>query len=875
MLPFVRTRSIEAWPDAHALLSLFSTHVPSPDEDQSPDDDQSPDEDQKPHGTFDEHRIPTRVFVLGVNERRVTVYSQQCRALNLIYLLHQTGVLQRGAEDRVAVIGAGAGGLTAAAAAACTGHEVVLLNDSVEPMPMQRFARHRWLHPHLFDWPRKGWWNHRADLPLLDWTAADAASVRDEIIGRFNDASWRGLIRYEDAVEGVSVHPADESSKSAEVTWSRHGEPAEPTRASAVVLAIGFGLERSDDVMRPPVYQDSYWDDPGLRWSSPGSVLISGGGDGGLTEVLHAALGERFEHRQIVELAGARSGWLGHVLHQQGWLNHISSDVLHFEEGWRHRLRPPADEVESSMDRFRSLSAAGCDKNLREARRSGEGSAAQKITVVVREDDLPSKSCALNRFLLARLKHHVLTDEGPEGGISVRFNASLHPRSVWIEDDACVAPVVERIPGENASTRVLNVDSVVIRHGTVTWPLGTFATVKPDVGRRDFSGKTAALLDATRHRVWSESFYSGCARVPGEEPLPPDPDVLARRATARRTLARLHPDTLDDERAQIVFGALEAAALADRALTPVAIERIIRCSREVVTRTLAQLVEGDASLAGALTVNDDVLAERRTTVLGPAADRAAWSPQKDRDSEMVALGHQRAGALLGAVAARKGDYAAEFGLAMLELLSNGELPWWTTYGYASVRPDDPRTQLVFARRLLEDASGHGDDSPDHLIEAAYTALRRAIWELTRSGADDELLGETFLETAELTRMLTEPGNGRLAKGFESRWEIDRGELPSVAVLFALKAVQPTRVRAPLRWLLGSMRRDIPTPGHLRANRLPKLAELAGRDAHSVLSEAANRDVVRIAPSAIVRAQRAVATGSTRAAEHVDWVLRYG
>jgi hypothetical protein len=861
--PLVRARSAEAWPDAHALLSLFSTHVPGPDE------------DLKPDAVVDEHRVPTRVFVLGVNERRVTVYSQQCRALNLVYLLHQTGVIQRDADDCVVVIGAGAGGLTAAAAAACTGHNVILLNDAVEPMPLQRFARHRWLHPHLFDWPGRGWWNDQADLPLLDWTAADAASVRDQIIRSFNSAPWRGLICYDQAVEDVCVDPADKSSHSTGVTWSCRGRTDEHACASAVVLAVGFGLERSDDVMRPPLYRDSYWDDPGLRWSSPGRVLISGGGDGGLTEVLHAALGERFEHRRIVELAGARSGWLRHVWPEERWLSDISSEVTRFEQRWRHRLRPPAVEVEGSLDRFGSLSAAQCDQRLLEARRSGEGSAAQKVTVVVKEDDLASKSCALNRFLLARLKRHVLADKDPAGGIEILFNANLHPRSVRIANDACEVPIVERIPGASASTRVFEVDSVVIRHGTVTWPLGTFEKVRPDVARSDFSGKTAALLDATRHRVWSDSFYSDCARASGGEPLPQDPEVLTGRANATRTSARSDPRTVDDERALIVFGALEAAALADRALTPVAIERIIRGSREMVTRTVARLTQGDGSLAGDLTLNDDVLADRRSTLLGAAANRAAWRPQRDRVHEMVTLGHLRAGTLLGAVTAGKGDYGVELGAAMLGLLSRSALPWWTIYGYASVRPDDPRTQLVFARRLLADVSGHGDDPPDHLLEAAYTALRRAIWTLTRSGGDDELLGETFLETAELARALTEPGNGRLAKGFESRWHIDHGDLPAVAVLFALKAAEPRRVSAPVRWFLSSMRREIPTPPRARADRLPKFAELAGPDARRVLSQAANPDVTQIAPSAVMRAQRAVAAESRRAAEHVDWVLRYG
>src|SRR4051812_31616461 len=56
------------------------------------------------------------VFFLGCFEKRVTLFSQQVRALNLVdAILHQGLVRERG---NVAIIGGGAAGLTAAAALA-------------------------------------------------------------------------------------------------------------------------------------------------------------------------------------------------------------------------------------------------------------------------------------------------------------------------------------------------------------------------------------------------------------------------------------------------------------------------------------------------------------------------------------------------------------------------------------------------------------------------------------------------------------------------------------------------------------------------------------------------------------------------------------
>src|SRR4051794_3389628 len=97
MVPRGETRAMamRAGLDPHALLSLFSTHVPNAKE------------EANPRGLYAEHRTPTRVYVVGVNERRVTLYSQQSRALNLVWLLHETGVLTRGGDEDVAVIGAG------------------------------------------------------------------------------------------------------------------------------------------------------------------------------------------------------------------------------------------------------------------------------------------------------------------------------------------------------------------------------------------------------------------------------------------------------------------------------------------------------------------------------------------------------------------------------------------------------------------------------------------------------------------------------------------------------------------------------------------------------------------------------------------------
>jgi NADPH-dependent 2,4-dienoyl-CoA reductase/sulfur reductase-like enzyme len=65
------------------------------------------------------------VFVLGYNATQVTVYSQQVRALNLIWALNRTRPLE---GKKVVVVGGGIAGVTASAAAMlCGGHVTILV----------------------------------------------------------------------------------------------------------------------------------------------------------------------------------------------------------------------------------------------------------------------------------------------------------------------------------------------------------------------------------------------------------------------------------------------------------------------------------------------------------------------------------------------------------------------------------------------------------------------------------------------------------------------------------------------------------------------------------------------------------------------------
>jgi hypothetical protein len=98
------------------------------------------------------------MYLLGVRERRLTLYTQQVRALNLIYALWKTG--RANENSRVAIIGGGAGGMTTAAAAARKlnafdkpSGSIHLFERHAKLIPLLDGNHTRWLHPRIYDWP--------------------------------------------------------------------------------------------------------------------------------------------------------------------------------------------------------------------------------------------------------------------------------------------------------------------------------------------------------------------------------------------------------------------------------------------------------------------------------------------------------------------------------------------------------------------------------------------------------------------------------------------------------------------------------------------------------------------------------------------------
>jgi hypothetical protein len=136
------------------------------------------------------YSIAPGLYVIRSLERGVTIYSQQVRAHNLAWALSE---LHRGGGrklGKVAVVGGGIAGLTTAACLLSLLSDdanvaITLFERSWDLCPFQQGADVRWVHPHIYNWPRAGSRAPEASLPVLNWTEGRASDVASAVMREF------------------------------------------------------------------------------------------------------------------------------------------------------------------------------------------------------------------------------------------------------------------------------------------------------------------------------------------------------------------------------------------------------------------------------------------------------------------------------------------------------------------------------------------------------------------------------------------------------------------------------------------------------------------------------------------------------------------
>ncbi|WP_105383672.1 ABC-three component system protein [Neorhizobium alkalisoli] len=227
---------------------------------------------------------------IGAFDRRITFYSQQVRALRLAHALSRPGKLKP--NDNIAVVGAGAAGVTAALGLALLGNDVTLYDPAASILQLQS-ASPRLLHPHIYEWPGLGSLDDRAGLPVLDWSANHGGVVCTQLKADFDAAEAR--------LQNLTFKPAHTltSLDRAGARW-RLGLTTNGAithrQFDHVVLAIGFGDEISCGAAIPVHYwKQNSTGSAAAEPHSPATYIVSGNGDGGLTDLLNLLI-QDFDH---------------------------------------------------------------------------------------------------------------------------------------------------------------------------------------------------------------------------------------------------------------------------------------------------------------------------------------------------------------------------------------------------------------------------------------------------------------------------------------------------------------------------------------------------------------------------------------------------
>lgn len=311
------------------------------------------------------------LYAIGSFDTRVTVLSQQTRALNLAWSLVETGVVPiRGdaRRSKIAVVGAGFAGLTFAAGllrkeANC---DLFIFEQRDTLLPLQQGSDTRWLHPHIYDWPADGSEASAAMLPVLNWTAARSSDVVVQVLGEWAQVASDNSIRLFCNTRHLQLARCRDHSDRARVEWvgeERNAADGTVRDANgsakglaetfdAVVLAVGFGLEAG---------KASYWRNETLgqpNLNEPRrTYLLSGQGDGAMIDLLRIRVSQFRQDRILEELFGGRPQLMAE-------LKQLRRDFLRDETGLFERFETLAAEGSPHHKAMEEV-ILGLDRRLR------------------------------------------------------------------------------------------------------------------------------------------------------------------------------------------------------------------------------------------------------------------------------------------------------------------------------------------------------------------------------------------------------------------------------------------------------------------------------------------------------------------------------
>jgi len=395
------------------------------------------------------------VYILGCTDTRVTFNTQQIRAFNLIWALFDQKKIT--SDSKVAIIGGGLSGMTAAAALKTVKCKTTLYHDKATLMNIQEKSLGRYIHPNVYDWPKAGCEILHTDFPCMNWSAGTANRVFEQIEDR-----WEDLKSGITLVSSTHIDKIHKSGAKQKVTIT---SPYSTKNFDCIIIAAGFGIE----TVYPNTRYGSYWDpddlDLEVKSTKSKHYLVSGCGDGGLIDALRIRI-KNFNHEEFTK-----------SLLQDPELDEVKQKLLQIE------ANAPKEEEEFGsyiMEQYNELDLPdslidNLSKRLRKDTTLELN--GRKTTPMI------PGACLINRFsifLLIKLGE-ISYDDGKIGKVANNGNKY----------------VVEFDKGNKSLEK--EYDDVVVRHGPkrIVSELLTNGLSLPEVDEKD---KVA-------HRAWPDGFY--------------------------------------------------------------------------------------------------------------------------------------------------------------------------------------------------------------------------------------------------------------------------------------------------------------------------------------------------------------------------------
>jgi|GEM_PF-2554967 len=488
---------------------------------------------------LDSYRVHDECYAIGpFFADGVTILKQQIRALNLVFALAEKkkirneldGATAQETARKIAVIGGGVAGMTAATAAAKLGNNVWHFEQRPELCHLQAGCHTRSVAPHIYDWPKAGSESPYAALPLLNWQAGTAAELA------------RCLLKGYEAIQRESgdrlqLHlGATTFISGMKVKWDNSLENVRGGNKDfdCIIIATGFGIERGVHDRHFP----SYWRNDSLNQLTPGvtsekteQILVSGIGDGGLIDLLRA------------KIRGFNQAWIiDDLFSEELELVQLRDGIERIRNNCSTHSQCPKASTRELFTYFQELKDdPGTSGELTTIKNRLKLLLRKDVTAILNgpDDTFPEvlrfgQASFSNAFLVFLLYELEAFNYVPGGLMAIDQNR------VTIE-----YPAPERRKGDDAViVSTYAVDQVIVRHGTERDKcLRTLGALRLKDKVKTFSNKQRACSNLTSEPQWKPGYWSlstGDALKHGQGPkefLPPPSQALA--STFASTLSNI------------------------------------------------------------------------------------------------------------------------------------------------------------------------------------------------------------------------------------------------------------------------------------------------------------------------------------------------